>query len=102
MFCPLQSEIVKKLFEQYELDFDKTDSIVLIKNSKAFIKTAAALEIAKDLSGLWPLFYLFKIVPSPIRNYFYDFFGKRRYKLFGKKDACMIPAAEIRERFLDN
>ena len=101
VFATLQSKLVQQLFEQYQIDSNKTDSIVLIKNNKTFIKSGAALEIAKELSGIWPIFYVFKIIPSPLRNYLYDLFAARRYKLFGKKDACMIPTAELREWFLD-
>ena len=101
LFVTMQSKRTQKLLTQYQIDSNKTDSIVLIKNGKAFIKSGAVLEIAKGLSGIWPIFYVFKIIPSSLRNYLYDLFAARRYKLFGKKDACMIPNAELRERFLD-
>jgi len=31
----------------------------------------------------------------------YDYIGARRYRWFGKKDACWIPTAELTARFID-
>lgn len=32
----------------------------------------------------------------------YDWIGGRRYRLFGKRDACWTPQPELAERFLDS
>ncbi len=96
-FTPLQSKIGQELITKYNIDSSKTDSLILIKNGKAFLKTDAALELAKALAGFWFLFYAFKIMPRVIRDYFYDLFAAKRYKLFGKKDVCMIPTIELRK-----
>jgi len=45
-------------------------------------------------------FIHFIIIPKPIRDYFYDLIAKKRYKIFGKKDTCMIPTPSIEKRFL--
>ena len=99
-FAPLQTEVANKLLDEYDIDKEKTDSVVLIENGKAYTYSTAALKIAKNLDGLWSLFYIFIIVPKPLRDFFYKLFAEYRYKLFGKKDACMLPTAEIREKFL--
>ena len=68
---------------------------------KAYNRSNAALEIAKHLSGLWPMFYMFKIIPRFIRDWLYNRIAQNRYRFFGKKDACLIPTPELRFRFLD-
>lgn len=100
-FAPLQSEIGQNLLSEYDIDKNVTDSVVLIENGKAYVRTTAALRIAKRLSGAWKLFYGFIIVPEFIRDVFYKLFAEYRYKIFGKKDACMMPTPEIRERFIN-
>ncbi|MGB3019508.1 MAG: thiol-disulfide oxidoreductase, partial [Ignavibacteria bacterium] len=35
-----------------------------------------------------------------LRDIVYDYIAKNRYKWFGKKDACRIPDAETKSRFL--
>lgn len=100
-YAPLQSEIGKKLAAKHDIDLQKVDSIILMTNNKAVSKSTAALRIAQQLSGAWPLFIVFLIVPTFIRNGVYDFIARNRYKWFGKKDACMIPTPELKSKFLD-
>lgn len=99
-FAPLQSEIGQKLLGEHGIDRNVTDSVVLIEDGKAYVRTTAALRIAKRLSGAWRYFYGFIVVPSFVRDVFYKLFAKYRYKMFGKQEACMMPTPEIRERFL--
>jgi predicted DCC family thiol-disulfide oxidoreductase YuxK len=58
------------------------------------------LEIATELSGMWPVFYGFKIIPRFIRDSVYNLVAANRYRLFGKKDECMIPSPELKARFI--
>jgi predicted DCC family thiol-disulfide oxidoreductase YuxK len=99
-FAPLQTEIAEELAKKHGIDKENTDSIILIEDNKAHTHSTAALKIARRLDGIWSLFYVFIIVPKFIRDFFYKTFAKYRYKLFGKKDVCMMPTPEIRERFL--
>lgn len=99
-FAPLQSEEGKALLAQYGLPLDAMDTIILIENNKAYSYSTAALRIARKLSKLWSLFYIFILVPPFIRNPIYRFVGRNRYKWFGKKESCMMPTPEIRSRFL--
>lgn len=98
-FAPLQSEIAEKLLAKYNVD-KETDSVILIEDGKAYTYSTAALRIARNLDGIWSLFYNLLLVPKFIRNFFYKILAKYRYKLFGKKDECMIPTPEIRRKFL--
>ena len=99
-FAALQSETGKKLLEKHSIDSTKIDSIILIENDTAFIKSTAILKISKQMSGLYPLAYGFIIIPTFIRNSVYDFIAKNRYKWFGKKDSCMIPTEEVKSKFI--
>ena len=99
-FTPLQEKQGVLLLKKHAVDSRKLDSIVLIENGNVYIKSSAALRIAKKLSGLWPLFFVLLIIPSFIRDGVYDFIAKNRYKWFGKKEQCMIPTPGFREKFL--
>ncbi len=98
-FAPLQSEIGQKLRAKFDIG-EEVDSIILVEDDEAFMHSSAALRVARGLGGIWSLGYAFIIVPAFIRDWFYKLFAKYRYKLFGKKDVCMIPTPEVRERFL--
>ncbi|MBK8466853.1 MAG: thiol-disulfide oxidoreductase DCC family protein [Chloracidobacterium sp.] len=98
-FAPLQSEIGQALRAKYGIG-ENVDSIVLIEDDHAFTHSTAGLRIAKGLGGIMSAAYVFIIVPTVIRDFFYKTFANNRYRLFGKKEVCMIPTAEVRERFL--
>jgi predicted DCC family thiol-disulfide oxidoreductase YuxK len=99
-FAPLQSEAGEKIQQQFNLDTTKLDSVLLIKNGKVLSKSTAALYIAKELKGLWPLLFVFIIMPPFLRNAVYNYIAKNRYKWFGKQDSCMMPTSDVRSRFL--
>ena len=108
-FAPLQSEAGKKLAEEHgiasatvehESNGIPIDSVILIEDGKPYTHSTAALRIVRRLGAPWSWLYGFIIVPSSIRDLFYSLFAKYRYRFFGRKDECMIPTAEVRERFL--
>jgi predicted DCC family thiol-disulfide oxidoreductase YuxK len=100
VFASLQSEIGKTLLSKYKVD-TSVETIILLQDDKYFSQSTAALEIARQLSGGWPLLYAFVIIPRFIRDGIYDWISRNRYRFFGKKDACMIPSPEWKNRFLD-
>lgn len=99
-FAALQSEIGKKYISKFNINPNETDSIILIDGEKCYVKSTAALYISKSLSGGYPLLYGFIIIPTFIRNWVYDFVAKNRYKWYGKKENCMIPTPELKEKFI--
>ncbi len=99
-FSPLQSDFSKRILKHKKSSDQIPDSLVLIENNRVFFRSTAALKIARKMDRLWPLFYMFIIIPEPIRNFFYDQIAKQRYRVFGKKESCMLPSVEIESRFL--
>ncbi len=99
-FTPMQSELAQELTERFNVPDVGTDTLVLIKEGECYVLSDAALEMARDLKGPWRFCYVFKVVPRPIRDAAYKLFARNRYTLFGKKDACMVPSAEVKSRFL--
>ncbi len=100
-FASLQSSFGNHQLHKFGLATNQLYSIILIKEGRYLQKSNAALEIARNLDGLWPAIYLFKIVPRFLRDWAYDCIAKNRYSWFGKKDSCMIPTPELKSRFLD-
>jgi len=100
-FCQLQSPKGKQLLAEYGLVDPEMSSMALIANGKLYLKSSAALKVCSYMDMPWPALFIFIAVPKRIRNTVYDWFGRNRYRWFGKKDACWIPDAEIRQRFLE-
>jgi|SRR4051812_48169666 predicted DCC family thiol-disulfide oxidoreductase YuxK len=110
-FAPLQSEEGARLANQYGFrsvtddenaasDLIPIDSVILVEDGKASTHSTAALKILKRLGAPWSWAYAFVIVPRPIRDWAYRVFARYRYRIFGRKDQCMLPTADVRARFL--
>lgn len=100
-FAPLQSSYAAALFKRLNFDSTGVDSIVLCENGNLYVRSTAALRIARHLGGWWSLLYVFMLVPPFIRDAVYDFVARNRYGWFGKKDYCALPTPEMKERFLE-
>jgi len=99
-FTPLQSEAGSRLKEKYNIP-PEIDSVIFIEDGKVYTYSDAAVRIAKYLR--WPAKALYGIIVIPkfIRQPFYKWIAKNRYKWFGKKEACMAPTPGVKERFLN-
>ncbi|MDP3779519.1 MAG: DCC1-like thiol-disulfide oxidoreductase family protein [bacterium] len=75
-------------------------TIVLFTDTTHYVKSRAVLEIMKGLGFPYSLAYPAIIIPTSIRDSFYDIISKKRYLLFGKSNTCRVMTDEIRPRFL--
>lgn len=102
LFSALQSEVGKEIIKAFNIDTNKTDSILLYNPSEHKIryKSSAALHIALQLGLPCNLMSVFFIVPTLIRDWVYNYVAKNRYKWYGKTDACMVPTPELKSKFI--
>jgi predicted DCC family thiol-disulfide oxidoreductase YuxK len=101
-FVALQSDKGQEILVYIGIDPKNIDSIVLYEPGVAYYyKSDAVLQIAKGLHGIYSIGVIFKILPNRIRNQLYDYIAKNRYKWYGKKESCMIPATDLKIKFLE-
>lgn len=92
-FVALQSEAGKALKDHFGVS-GKSDSVILIHQGMVIYESEAALEIAQMLPLPWRLAVVFKIIPLKLRNQLYRWIARNRFRWFGKKPACRIPAPD--------
>lgn len=100
-FASLQSDVGKALLAQHGLKDLPLSTSVLIDGDKVFMNSDGVLETARRLGGVYALAAGLLFIPRPIRNWAYGVFARNRYRLFGKREMCMVPTPEVRQRFLD-
>jgi predicted DCC family thiol-disulfide oxidoreductase YuxK len=101
-FASLQSVTAQKILRATHHEHTALTSVLLLVDGRLYRKSEAALQICRRLDRAWPaLYYLFAWVPVRLADKVYDYIGARRYRWFGKKDACWIPSAELATRFVD-
>ena len=98
-FATLQSDSGKKLLKQYGIG-EHQDSVVLIYNENAHVKSTACFHICYHLGFPYSLLFAFVILPAYIRDFYYDIIARNRYKWWGKRNECMMPDEKIRNNFL--
>ncbi|MFF2794767.1 thiol-disulfide oxidoreductase DCC family protein [Lysinibacillus xylanilyticus] len=98
-FASIQSDAGQALLAQYEVP-ENIDSVILIEQGKVYFESTAALKICRRLDSFWPVCYIFVMIPSFIRNKMYRLFARNRYRLFGRKEVCLLPTPSQRKRFL--
>lgn len=99
-FAPLQSQVAQELLEASGYEGETFDSVVLVDNGEYYTKSDAVIRTARHLGGFYRVLGPFGVFPRRLRNVVYDFVANRRYNWFGKRDSCMMPTPDIRERFL--
>jgi predicted DCC family thiol-disulfide oxidoreductase YuxK len=100
-FASLQSDAAKEILLQFTAKKTNLNSVLLIENGNIYDKSTAVLLITRKLPGGFKFLYVFKILPKFIRDAVYNFIANNRYKWFGKKETCMLPTPEIKNRFLE-
>ena len=100
MFASLQSACGERLLYSAGLQSQAMDSVIYLKGNLAYRESSAVLEILKDIGGIWKLAGILRYIPLPIRDRFYQFIAKRRYRYFGKRASCLLPTPENKKRFL--
>ena len=98
-FASLQSPVASRLLAGAARPLP--DSIVLLEKGRVHTRSGAALRIALGLRSLWPLLGVLLLVPWPVRDWVYDWVARRRYRWFGRREACLVPTPELRARFLE-
>lgn len=101
LFASFQSDAAKEILLQFNLENLNEDTVILVEGNKVYLKSTAALKIAKQLDGGFKVFYAFFIVPIFFRDWVYSYIAKNRYRWFGKRESCMIPSLELKNRFLE-
>jgi len=99
-FAALQSETGQELLRIWGRSTQDFDSVVLVDGERLLLHSDVPLEIVRRIGGLWQLLYVFKIIPRPIRDAMYRWIARNRYRWFGRRESCMLPRSEWKDRFV--
>lgn len=100
-FASMQSETGHKLLKDHGLNPDDPSSFLLLREGHARTDSDAILDVLTGLGGPWRMFGVLRLVPRALRNRIYRFIARNRYRLFGKREFCMMPTPEMATRFVD-
>lgn len=101
-FAALQSEVGRGLLGALGVELGEEGdpgTVYLIEKGHLYQRSTAALRVTRYLTGLWPAASGLLVVPRFVRDAIYDLIASRRYRWFGRSDACRIPTPEEAARF---
>ena len=101
-FASLQSRAGRALLDKHNIDQNYIDSLVFIEEERVSVSSTAALRALSYLSSWESHLKLLIVLPRPLRDLVYRFVARYRYKWFGRREQCMLPTAELKERFLQD
>lgn len=98
-FAALQSQAGQEIARLYGLPTEDFNTFVIINNGKAYTRFDAAVELGRLVGGGYAALagIMAFLVPGAVGNSVYSFLWPMR-KLFGAKEQCIIPSAEMKAR----
>lgn len=100
-FAAMQTPSGRSLLVAHGIDPDDPLSFLLLQGGTGYTDTDAIVRILRSFGGGWRVAaVLLSIVPRFIRNPLYRWVARRRYRLFGRRETCVVPTADIADRFL--
>ena len=106
-FASLQSALAAGILARHGADARDLDTVYVVVNCDEagellLARSDAVLFVLGRLGGVWAAgSFLFKLLPRAVRDFAYNAIARRRYRIFGRSDKCILPAPGNRDRFLD-
>ena len=99
-FAAMQSVSGRALLSAHGLDPDDPTSFLLLQGGRAYQQTDAILRLLAGFGGAWRATAALRLLPAALRDALYRTVARNRYRWFGRNDTCLVPSADVRERFL--
>lgn len=100
-FATAQSAIGQQIFRDLGLPTDDFETNIVILDGRIYERLDAFAAVMDAIGWPWRALSLTKHLPEPLKSWSYHRIARNRYRLFGRRDQCMIPAPDVSARFLD-
>ncbi len=98
-FVAIQSPAGRALALAHHVNPDAPDTFLFIENGVTFRRSAGVLALLRHTGGPARVLLLAKVLPRRLCDWFYDRVARNRYRIFGKRDVCVLPDPAVRHRF---
>jgi len=102
-FASQQSEAGQRLLAQHHIPGSQAlaESVVVIEGEKVWLASDAVFRILYRLGGAWRMLAVLRLLPKGLRDGVYRWVAQNRYRIFGRRESCLVPTPEHKQRFLD-
>lgn len=99
-FTPIQSDYGARLARTFGIDPHDPDTNAVVHGGEVLLKSDAALTVLSLLPG-WDWVRALFAIPKPLRDAVYGLVARNRYRIFGRYEACFVPAADLQARVIE-
>lgn len=99
-FAAMQGPVGRGLLVAHDIDPDDPVSFLLVDGTAAWHDSDGVIEVLRRLGGIWRIATLLRVVPPRPRDAAYRCLARNRDRVFGRRDSCMLPPVDARDRFL--
>lgn len=96
----MQNAVGAALYRRFGIDPANPESMIIVDGDRLLKDSDAVLAIYAGLGWPWKALSLLRFIPRALRDPVYRWLARNRYRLFGRRDACWIPAPEDADRVL--
>lgn len=98
-FVTAQSPLGQRLYRDQGLPADNFETSLVIIDGRTYQRLEAFAAAMRMLPWPWPVLSVCRFLPQRVKDVLYFSVTRNRYRLLGRRDACMIPSLEVRARF---
>ena len=103
-FAPLQGQTAAAILARHPEVPEGTDSVLFVEliddEERVTWRSRAIFNMCRYLQNGWQYLAWMSALPAPLSDLFYRFIASIRYSVWGKLDACRVPDAHEKARFL--
>lgn len=103
LFAPLDGEYARGVFARHP-GARTIDSVVFVETvgseERLHLRSDAVIALAAYVGWPWRAARALRVVPRAVRDAGYDFIARIRHRVLRRTDACPLPPAPLRDRFL--
>ena len=100
-FTHSETLLSKRLSNEWPSYINPSASVVFIDNGNVYTMSDAVIQIAKYLRFPYNLLRFYKILPKGIRDKLYRFVANNRYRIFKKREHCILPGRNLRSKIIE-
>jgi predicted DCC family thiol-disulfide oxidoreductase YuxK len=106
-FASLQSVFAAGILTRHGADWGASNAVYTVLDygqaeERLAARTDAAIAVLLELGGIWRMLgATLEVLPKWLRDWGYGLIARNRYRLFGKRDRCLLPQERYHHKFLD-
>ncbi|GLR53071.1 thiol-disulfide oxidoreductase DCC family protein [Shinella yambaruensis] len=96
----MQNAVGAALYRRFGIDPADPESMIVVDGDRLLKDSDAVLAIYAGLGWPWKALSALRFIPRFLRDPAYRWLARNRYRVFGRREACWIPAPEDADRVL--